>query len=145
MALPLLLGVAVVGLAVGAISLAVWRRHRDRSTIQTLASRLARAYDPSANSDLDTLPLRRPEGRVAVRRDGLYLHIGSPPEEMRHVPWSRLNNVVPVVDGRFMVEVSRVGPIEISGEAGRRMWEVFRERQTRTQGGRSERARAVRV
>jgi hypothetical protein len=149
MSTPLLLGWVLAAVVAVAAIVVAQRRIRDRAYRRAMADRLAHTYPPvpvaGEEADATTLPLRSPEGRVAIRPDGLSLHLGRPPEDLRLVPWSRIKSVVPVASGRFVVDVSRVGPIEIPAEVGRRLWESFGRHETNGAGTNPERARSARV
>ncbi|MAQ92113.1 MAG: hypothetical protein CMM84_01080 [Rhodothermaceae bacterium] len=146
MAIFPLVGLTLAALAVTACAVVGWRAMQTRAHRQAMMRRFEDAYDLAPEDGVgETLALCNPEGRIAIQPDGLRLHLGGPPERLRHVPWSRVKSVVPVAAGRFVVDVSRVGPIVIPGAVGRRLWEVSGSRATPTPHASVERARSARV
>lgn len=144
MAFPLLIGLALA--VVVACAVVAWRSAQTRAQRRAMVRRFEATYEPVREASVgETHPLCSPEGSIAIQSDGLRLHLGRPPERLRHVPWSRVKSVVPVAAGRFVVDVSRVGPIEIPGAVGRKLWEVFGSRAAPSPTAPVERARSARV
>ena len=141
-----LLGLTLAALVVTACAVVGWRSAQTRAHRRAMRRRFEGSYALAPEGSVgETLALCSPEGRIAIQPDGLRLHLGGPPERLRHVPWSRVKSVVPVASGRFVVDVSRVGPIVIPGAVGRKLWEVSGARASPAPTASGERARSARV
>ncbi len=141
---PLLLVAVALGAAAAAV--AVWvarRRSASRAEREAMARRLARAYAPVDVAE-PMVPLRAPEGRVAVLPDGLALALGQG-AQVHLVPWSGVHRITPVPDGTFSIRIVRVGTVETPGALGRSLWDAFRARREPPVPAPAERARPGRV
>ncbi|MEM1118323.1 MAG: hypothetical protein AAGJ11_17580, partial [Bacteroidota bacterium] len=74
----------------------------------------------------DAVPLQSPRGQVAVRSDGIHLHLDGPEAGQRWVPWSDINHVLPTGQG-VRVHINGVGDLRVPSSAGRQIWSAIHE------------------
>ena len=105
----------------------VWRRYRVKRYHLGVSRRIRDRF-PALDEPLsDGVPLHSPPGEVAVRSDGIHLHLET--EDFGHcrVPWSDIHHVLPTGRGGVRVHISGVGDVSVPGSAGRQIWAAMND------------------